>query len=97
MAEPTDRAAFADEEWLSIQVVEDEEQAELIEGFLENEGIPCELDRRYSHEFPTHVGSLAEIEVRVPAGLAERARRLLAAREAAYEAERAGGREGSGS
>ena len=92
MTEPTDRARYADEEWLSIQVVEDEEQAELIEGFLESEGIPCELDKRYSHEFPTHLGRLGEIDVRVPASRAEAARRALAAREAAFRPE-----EGSGS
>ncbi|HUF78664.1 MAG TPA: DUF2007 domain-containing protein [Thermoanaerobaculia bacterium] len=87
MTEPTDRARYADQEWLSIQVVEDEEQAGLIEGFLESEGIPCELDRKYSHEFPTHLGRLGEIEVRVPASRAEAARRLLAAREAAFQGE----------
>jgi hypothetical protein len=82
---PIDRAAYADEEWLSIQVVEDEEQAALIDGFLENEGIPCELEKRYSHEFPTHLGSLGEIDVRVPASRAEEARRLLVAREPALD------------
>jgi hypothetical protein len=87
MTEPTDRARYADQEWLSIQVVEDEEQAGLIEGFLESEGIPCELDRKYSHEFPAHLGRLGEIEVRVPASRAEAARRLLAARETAFEGE----------
>lgn len=86
MTEPTDRAQYADEEWLSIQVVEDEEQAELIEGYLESEGIPCELEKKYSHEFPTHLGRLGEIAVRVPASRAEPARRLLAAREAAFRA-----------
>lgn len=80
-----DHTEYADEEWLSIQVVEGEEEAELIQGFLESEGFPCQLESRYSHEFPTHVGGLAEIDVRVPASRAEEARRLLASRETAFE------------
>jgi hypothetical protein len=72
---------YADEEWLSIVVVEDEEQAELIQGFLDSEGIPCQIESRYSHEFPAHVGQLGEIEVRVPASRAEEARRMVELRE----------------
>ena len=94
----TDRSQYADEEWLSVQIVEGEEVADLIQGYLESEGLPVALDSRYSHEFPTHVGHLAEIEVRVPASRAEEARSLLEAREAAFEgrsAEGTGGAEGS--
>lgn len=72
---------YANEEWLSIQVIDDEEEAELIEGFLRSQDIPCQLDSRYSHEFPTHVGQLAEIELKVPASRAEEARKLLEGRE----------------
>lgn len=72
-------------------MVEGEEEAELIQGFLESEGFPCELESKYSHEFPTHVGHLAEIDVRVPASRAEEARRLLAAKEAAFERESGAG------
>lgn len=82
---------YANEEWLSILVVEDEEHAELIQGFLGSEGIPCQIESRYSHEFPTHVGQLSEIEVRVPASRADEARRLVEAREAAFEAGEGGG------
>lgn len=71
------------EEWLSIIVVEDEEHAEVIQGFLRSEGIPAQLDSNYSHEFPTHVGNLSEVEVRVPASRAEEAKRMVEEREAA--------------
>lgn len=74
------------EEWLSIIVVENEEHAELIEGFLRSEGIPAQLDSRFSHEFPAHVGELSEVEVRVPASRAEEAKRLVDEREAATRA-----------
>ncbi|HEX6200106.1 MAG TPA: DUF2007 domain-containing protein [Thermoanaerobaculia bacterium] len=84
--EGTERTDYASEDWLSILVIEGEEEAELIQGFLENEGIPCQIESKYSHEFPTHVGQLAEVDVRVPESRAEEARRALARREAAYEA-----------
>ncbi len=77
MTDPTDN-----EEWLSIIMVENEEHAELIEGFLRSEGIPAQLESKYSHEFPTHVGHLSEVEVMVPASRAEEAKRLVEEREA---------------
>lgn len=95
MSEGTERTDYASEEWLSVQVIEGEEEAELIQGFLENEGIPCQIESKYSHEFPTHVGHLAQVDVRVPASRAEEARRALARREAAYELE-PDAREGAG-
>ncbi len=72
----------ANQEWISIKLVEDEEEAELIEGFLRSQGIPCQLDSRYSHEFPSHVGQLGEIEVKVPPDQADEARALLDSRDA---------------
>ncbi len=71
----------ASEEWLSIQVIDDEEEAELIEGFLRSQDIPCQLNSRYSHEFPTHVGHLSEIELKVPASRVDEARELLEGRD----------------
>lgn len=70
------------EEWLSIIMIEDEEHAELIEGFLRSEGIPARLESNYSHEFPTHVGQLGQVEVMVPASRAAEAKRLVEEREA---------------
>lgn len=82
---------YADEEWLSIVVVEDEEQAELIQGFLDSEGIPCQIESRYSHEFPAHVGQLGEIDIRVPASRADEARRMVEMREGTLRQEEEGG------
>ena len=72
----------ANQEWISIKLVEDEEEAELIGGFLRSQDIPCQLDSRYSHEFPSHVGSLGEIEIKVPPDRADEARELLESRDA---------------
>lgn len=88
---------YASEEWLSIRVLDDEQQAELVEGYLQSEGIPCRIESRYSHEFPTHMGRLGEVEILVPAGRAEEARRTLAAREAAFREATDSGGESSGS
>lgn len=74
---------YADEEWLSIIMVEDEKHAEVIEGFLRSEGIPAQIESKFSHEFPAHVGNLGEVEVRVPASRADEAKRLVESRESA--------------
>jgi phosphoenolpyruvate carboxylase len=76
-------------EWLSVKVVEDEVEAELIEGFLQSEGFEAQLDNEYSHTYPTHMGKLGRVAVMVPADQAEEAKRVLLAREAQSEAEAA--------
>lgn len=73
---------YANEEWLSILVIEDEHQAELIEGFLKSRDLPCQIESRYSHEFPTHMGHLGAIEIKVPESRAREARALLESQEA---------------
>lgn len=88
---------YADEEWLSVLVVEDEEEAQLIRGYLDSEGVPCQVESKYSHEFPTHMGRLGEIEVLVPASRSEEAKRLLEARAAAFEASEGREEEAAGS
>ena len=74
---------YANEEWLTVLVIEDEGQAEVIEGFLRSEGLPCQVESKYSHEFPTHVGHLAQIELKVPESRAAEAKRLIETRETA--------------
>ncbi len=78
---------YDDEEWVAVKVVEDEEEADLIAGYLRNEDVPCRLESQYSHEFPTHVGQLGVVEVQVPASVADRARLLLERRETEFEDE----------
>jgi hypothetical protein len=76
---------YDDEEWVAVKTVEDEEEGDLIVGYLRNEDIPSSLESQYSHEFPAHVGQLGVVEVQVPASLADRARRLLELRESEFE------------
>jgi hypothetical protein len=70
------------EEWDIVQVLESEEDAELVAGFLESRGVRCEVESSHSNEFPVTVGTLGVVRLKVPVGQADEARRLLAERDA---------------
>jgi hypothetical protein len=70
------------EGWEVVAAVDNEEEAELMAGFLESAGVPSAVESSHSHEFPVTVGSLAVVRVEVPSDRLEEARRLLAEREA---------------
>lgn len=67
--------------WEVIEVVGTEEEAELIAGYLANQGIPVEVESMHSHEFPVNVSALGDVRIQVPSEHVEEARRLLAERE----------------
>ena len=69
--------------WEVIEVLGTEEEAEVIRGFLESQGVPCQVESAHSHEFPVNVSALGNVRVEVQTGRLEEARRLLAEREAA--------------
>lgn len=69
------------EDWVIVKVVGSEEEASVVLGFLENCGIPAEVESLYSSEFPTEVGELSDVRIRVPADRAEEASALLNSRE----------------
>lgn len=71
------------EGWEVVAAVDNEEEAELMVGYLEGAGVPSAMESSHSHGFPFTVGSLAVVRVEVPAERLEEARRLLAEREAA--------------
>lgn len=71
------------DEWAIVQVLESEEEAELMAGFLRGQGIDCQVESSHSTEFPVTVGSLAVVRLEVPVGQLEEARRLLAERDGA--------------
>jgi hypothetical protein len=68
-------------DWTIVKVVGSEEEASVVLGFLENCGIPAEVESLYSSEFPTEVGELSDVRIRVPADRAEEALVLLNQRE----------------
>lgn len=68
------------EEWAIVKDVGTDEEAMVIVGFLENNGIPAEVDSLQSSELPLG-DSIDSVRVRVPAERAEEATALLNTRE----------------
>jgi hypothetical protein len=68
-------------DWEILEVVGTEEDAEVIAGYLESQGMPCQIESAHSHEFPVNVTALGNVRIEVPAGRLEEARQLLADRE----------------
>jgi hypothetical protein len=66
------------ESWEVAAVVEGEAEAELACGYLDAAGIPCMLEPSHSTEFPTTVGALGAVRLRVPGDRVAEAQRLLA-------------------
>jgi hypothetical protein len=69
------------DDWEILEVLSTEEEAEVICGYLESQGVPCQVESAHSHEFVFNVGALSNVRVEVPAGRVDEARRLLAERE----------------
>lgn len=68
-------------DWETLEVLGTEEEAALVCGFLESQGVPCQVESAHSHEFPVNVTALGNVRVEVPVERLEEARRLLAERE----------------
>jgi len=69
------------EEWEIVKIVGTEEEATVVVGFLQSSGIDAEAESLHVSEFPTDIGDLANVNIRVPPGRAEEARALLNQRE----------------
>jgi len=68
--------------WEIVRTVGTDEEATLIRGFLESEGIAAQVESLVFHQEPVTFGRLGEVRVRVPAAQSEEARRLLAGLDA---------------
>jgi hypothetical protein len=68
-------------DWEIVETLGTEEEAALIAGYLEAEGIPSAIESLLFHQEPVSFGQLGQVHVRVPAAELERARTLLEARE----------------
>ncbi len=71
--------------WVEITSVGTQEDAELLAGFLETEGIPAQIENVKSDELPINFGMMGEIRVYVRGEDEVRAQELLRKREAAYD------------
>jgi putative signal transducing protein len=93
---PTHHAALVDElpfqtvdapgvTWVEIASAATEDEARLLQGFLEAEGIPCQVESlRFGME-PVNFGKMGEIRIYVSAENAEEAMRLLRERDQEYQ------------
>jgi len=80
-----------DEEWVEVASVGQDDEAALIAGFLESQGIPSEVEGPSMSPFPEDLGAFGASRVMVPPDRAEEAQAVLARREREFEAQ--GGRE----
>jgi predicted phosphodiesterase len=81
---PARRTQMGDEkqdqpEWGTARIVESNEEAVVVAGFLKSSGIPAEVESLHVEELPVNVGGLGEVRVRVPADRLNEALSLLEA------------------
>lgn len=72
--------------WVEIATVGSEEQARMVQGFLEAEGIPSQYESLEVNMLPVNIGAMGEIRVFVDAKREADAIRLLAERDEDFEA-----------
>jgi hypothetical protein len=69
-------------EWVAVASVGNDEEATLIAGFLESQGISCEVEGPSGGTpWPENLGAFGMSRVMVPPDRADEARRLLSERE----------------
>jgi hypothetical protein len=71
--------------WVEIASVGTEDEAALLSGFLDAEGIPAQVEDVKFNMAPTDFGTMGDIRVYVPSEHEQRAQELLRAREQEYE------------
>ncbi|MFA6955384.1 MAG: DUF2007 domain-containing protein [Thermoanaerobaculia bacterium] len=94
---PDDKVALVDElpyqtvegettAWVEIATVGSEEEARMVQGFLEAEGIPTQYESLEINMLPVNIGTMGEIRVFVDAKREADAINLLAERDEDFEA-----------
>ena len=71
--------------WVEIASVGNEEEAKLLQGFLETEGIPAQIEDVKFDMMPATFGQMGEIRIYVPSEEEQRALEILKTREAEYD------------
>ncbi|MEO6326941.1 MAG: hypothetical protein ABIT01_16180 [Thermoanaerobaculia bacterium] len=85
-SETTDENGSSEESWSGVEAVANESEAAIVVGFLQNHDIPARVMDKSFHQTPTTDEDLNVIEVAVPTPRLEEARRVLLARDVAFEA-----------
>ena len=71
--------------WIEIASTGSEDEATLLRGFLDNEGIPAQIENvKFSME-PINFGTMGDIRIYVAREFEERAQQLLRERDRAYD------------
>jgi hypothetical protein len=73
------------ERWIDIYTTYDESEATIMQGLLEDEGIPCRVESARVSQLPVSVGRLGEIKIFVHTADFEKAEKLLQATRAEEE------------
>ena len=73
----------ANQDLQTVKIVGTEEEAAVVVGFLQANGLDAGVESLHSSEFPADVGPLTEVRIQVPAEQAADALRLLAESESA--------------
>jgi DNA-binding transcriptional regulator WhiA len=63
--------------WETAKIVGTDEEAALVAGFLNSNGIEAEVESLHASEFPTDFGRLGEVRVKVRAASLAEAQQLL--------------------
>ncbi|HVR41620.1 MAG TPA: DUF2007 domain-containing protein, partial [Thermoanaerobaculia bacterium] len=71
--------------WVEIASSGSEDEASLLQGFLEAEGVPARIENVKFHMGPTNFGAMGEIRIYVSSEDEPRALELLRKREEEYE------------
>jgi putative signal transducing protein len=71
--------------WIEIASASSEDEANLLCGFLENEGIPAQIENVKFHMEPVNVGKMGEIRVFVQQPDEQRAMDMLRRRNDAFD------------
>ena len=65
------------DDWVTVRTVGTEEEAAVLAGFLDSEGVTVVVDSRLFRQEPVTFGQIGRVEVKVPAGEESRALELL--------------------
>ena len=71
--------------WVEIASAGTEDEASLLAGFLDAEGIPAQVEDVKFNMAPTDFGAMGEIRIYVPGEHEQRAQELLRSREREYD------------
>jgi formate dehydrogenase assembly factor FdhD len=71
--------------WVEIASTPNSDEAQLIQGFMDAEGIAAQIEDTEAHVLPANIGTLGDVRIYVRAEDEERAVRLLRHREEMFE------------